>query len=59
MKRFVGFLLLAFGMVLGARCNGANDVTGLDRGRGSSEPTVTPGPRPTPNPCRTNPSDCD
>ena len=60
MKGFVGCLLLVLGAALAAaRCNGANDVTGIDTGKGASEPTVTPRPRPTQNPCRTNPADCD
>ncbi|HEX4441516.1 MAG TPA: hypothetical protein VH854_15685 [Thermoanaerobaculia bacterium] len=59
MKRFLGFLLVVLGMVLGVRCNGANDVAGIDTGQGASAPTVTPHPRPTPNPCRQNPADCD
>jgi hypothetical protein len=59
MKRFVGCLLLVLGTVLAAAsCNGANEVVGPDPGRGI-DPAVTPRPRPTPNPCRQNPADCD
>jgi hypothetical protein len=60
MKRFVGCLVLVLGTVLAAAsCNGANDVTGLDAGKGATHPSVTPRPRPTPNPCGVKPADCD
>jgi hypothetical protein len=65
MKARLGPLLLVGLAVitLATGCNGANDVTGPGDpgqvGAGSPTPVVTPHPRPTPNPCRQFPADCD
>lgn len=63
MKKIVAvlFSLLVLVAIFGSGgCNGANDVVGIQQGReGSPTPAVTPHARPTPNPCRQNPADCD
>lgn len=61
MKGFIGCLLLVLGTLLTAvSCNGANEVTGPDPGKGVNPvPVTTPHARPTPNPCKQNPADCD
>ena len=64
--RLVTLLLASLAVItLATGCNGANDITGPQNprqgGSGDNPPpqTVTPHPRPTPNPCRQNPWDCD
>ena len=56
----VSFLVLAAVFGSGG-CSGADDITGPGGDRGITPPpfNVTPHPRPTPNPCRQNPADCD
>jgi hypothetical protein len=62
-KRLAAMLILVLGLVgLAGGCNGANEVTGPGDGTGRvvpPTPNVTPHVRPTPNPCRQNPADCD
>jgi hypothetical protein len=61
MKKLFSVLLAVLAVVaLSFGCNGADAITNPDKGRPSVTPT--PGahhPRPTPNPCRQNPADCD
>lgn len=66
MKRFVGCLSLALGVLVAAsRCNGANEVTGPERGGQAASapstptPNATPLPRPTPDPCRQPKNPCE
>ena len=62
MRRITALLfLMMFALALSNRCSGSNEVTGPGDGskRTPVTPVVTPHPRPTPNPCRQNPSDCD
>ena len=63
MKRVFGLLFLVLAsLTLAGGCSGADNVSGPDEGP-TVAPTRTPGsgshPRPTPNPCRQNPADCD
>jgi hypothetical protein len=61
MKTRLGALLLVglAVLTLAIACNGANEVTGLNRETTPPPQVVTPHPRATPNPCRQNPADCD
>jgi len=66
MKGFIGCLILAAGaLIAAASCNGANEITGNGRGdrtaplTATPTPAFTPHPRPTPDPCRQFPGDCD
>jgi len=62
MRRITALLfLMMFALALSNRCSGSNEVTGPgqpDKTQ-SVTPVTTPHARPTPNPCRQNPSDCD
>jgi hypothetical protein len=60
MKARVAMMLLLVVGLLGL-AGGCNEVTGPRDGKDIVPPTPirTPHPRPTPNPCRQNPADCD
>ena len=61
MKKIVAVLfslLVLVAMFGSGGCSGADDVVGIQQG-GVPTPSGTPHPRPTPNPCRQNPADCD
>ena len=58
------FAVLLFGLIVAAAlpfgCSGADTVVGPpDPREGTPVPTPSNHPRPTPNPCRQNPADCD
>ena len=60
--RVAMMLLLVVGLLgLAGGCNGGDEITGPRDGNDLVPPTPvrTPHPRPTPNPCRQNPADCD
>jgi hypothetical protein len=60
MKRFKAFLLLVVAaLALAGGCNGANELAGIDRGGEDVNPTPVRHPRPTPDPCRQFPSECE
>ena len=61
MKKLFSVLLAVLAVVaLSFGCNGADAITNPDKGHSSLTPTPgTHYPRPTPNPCRQNPADCD
>ncbi len=60
MKKFSVFLFLALAaLALAGGCNGANDVTGIERGGDNTPTPVTPNPAPPRDPCRQFPSECD
>ena len=63
MKKIVAVLfslLVLVAMFGSGGCSGADDVVGIQQGHGGvPTPSGTPHPRPTPNPCRQNPADCD
>ena len=62
MRKIAGLLfLMSVALAVSIRCSGGNEVTGPGGGHQNQAVTPDPGthPRPTPNPCRQNPSDCD
>jgi hypothetical protein len=62
MRKLAALLfLMVSALAVSNRCSGGNEVTGPGAGDRSQQATPVSGthPRPTPNPCRQNPADCD
>ena len=62
MRKIAALLfLMMIALALSNRCSGSNEVTGPGGGDKTQPvtPVSTPHPRPTPDPCRQFPSDCD